>query len=325
MDSSLFKTLPDLSKLEALDGSNYKRWAQRLLIFFEQLEIDYVLHENCPERPIACDANPDDNLEEKSKKYEQANKLVRGHLLSHMTNALFDLFISNKSAKAIWETLEKKYETDDAGKKKYATGKWLQFKMVDDKPIMNQVHEYENLVADILTEGMKMCDVLQANVLIKKLPDTWSNYRNHLKHKKRDMSLEELLGHMKIEEANRLKDKFSSPNELSVKANIVESSVLKPDRFNRGKDTKGNFKRNQEISKEIRTRSNLEFRTRRWEALRKMINTRKVIGIALPVESQGTRLGNVITAKTPQTMVKSKIGTRIKLMLQKSKIISLLQ
>lgn len=110
-----------------------------------------------------------------------------------MTNVLFDLFISNKSAKAIWETLEKKYGTDDAGKKKYATGKWLQFKMVDDKPIMNQVHEYENLVADILTEGMKMCDVLQANVLIEKLPDTWSNYRNHLKHKKRDMSLEEQL------------------------------------------------------------------------------------------------------------------------------------
>lgn len=247
MDSSLFKTLPDLSKLEALDGSNYKRWAQRLLIFFEQLEIDYVLHENCPERPTASEANPnpDDNLEEKIKKYEKANKLVRGHLLSNMTNVLFDLFISNKSAKAIWETLEKKYGTDDAGKKKYATGKWLQFKMVDDKPIMNQVHEYENLVADILTEGMKMCDVLQANVLIEKLHDTWSNYRNHLRHKKKDMSLEELVSHMKIEEANRLKDKFSSPNELSVKANIVESSVLKPDRFNKGKEIKGNFKRNQ--------------------------------------------------------------------------------
>lgn len=140
MDSSLFKTLPDQSKLEALDGSNYKCWAQRLVIFFEQLEIDYVLYENCPEHTTAGDADPDNILEEKIKKYEKANKLVRGHLLSHMTNALFDLFISNKSAKAIWETLEKKYGTDDAGKKKYATGKWLQFKMVDDKPIMDQVH-----------------------------------------------------------------------------------------------------------------------------------------------------------------------------------------
>lgn len=76
MDSSLFETLPDLSKLEPLDGSNYKRWAQRLLIFFEQLEIDYVLYENCPEHTTASDADPDNILEEKIKNYEKANKLV---------------------------------------------------------------------------------------------------------------------------------------------------------------------------------------------------------------------------------------------------------
>ena len=77
-----------------------------------------------------------------------------------MTNPLFDLFFINKSAKSIWETIEKKYGSDDVGKKKYVTGKWMQFRMVDDKPIMDQVHEYENLVADVLAEGMKMCEVL---------------------------------------------------------------------------------------------------------------------------------------------------------------------
>ena len=164
-----------------------------------------------------------------------------------MTNVLFDLFINNKSAKSIWEILEKKYGSDDAGKKKYVTGKWLQFKIVDDKPVMEQFHEYENLVADILAENMKMCEVLQANVLIEKLPDSWSNYRNHLKHKKKDMTLEELIGHMKIEEANRLKDKDYSPkiNELSVKANIVESSVKNSDRYNKGKNVAYNNKKSQ--------------------------------------------------------------------------------
>ena len=59
------------------------------------------------------------------------------------------------------------------------------------------------------------------------------------------MSLEELVGHMKIEEANRLKDKDSSPYELSVKANIVESSVSKHDRFNKQNKVAANVKRNQ--------------------------------------------------------------------------------
>lgn len=52
-----------------------------------------------------------------------------------------------------------------------------------------------------------MCEILQANVLLEKFPPSWSDYRNQLKHKKRDLSLQELINHMKTEEANRLKDK----------------------------------------------------------------------------------------------------------------------
>jgi len=37
------KSLPELHKIEPLDGTNYKRWSQKLLLCFEQLEIDYVL------------------------------------------------------------------------------------------------------------------------------------------------------------------------------------------------------------------------------------------------------------------------------------------
>ncbi|KAK4409327.1 hypothetical protein Sango_0005700 [Sesamum angolense] len=71
-----------------------------------------------------------------------------------MNNILFDLFVNQKSEKEIWNTLETRYGGDDPGRKKYVLGKWLQFHMADDKPIMDQVHEYENLVADVLSEGI---------------------------------------------------------------------------------------------------------------------------------------------------------------------------
>src|ERR1044072_2838318 len=140
-----------------------------------------------------------------------------------MPNNLFDLFFMDKLAKAIWEKFEKKYGADDAGNKKYVTGKWLQFQMVDDKPVTERVHEYENLVADVLKEGMKMCEILQANVLIEKFPPSWSDFRNHLKHKRKDLTFQELISHMRTEEANRLKDKyFFAPQNFS-NANLVES------------------------------------------------------------------------------------------------------
>jgi len=39
MALSIDKALPDLSKQKPLNGTNYKRWSQKLLIFFEQLEL----------------------------------------------------------------------------------------------------------------------------------------------------------------------------------------------------------------------------------------------------------------------------------------------
>ena len=48
--------------------------------------------------------------------------------------------------------------------KKYIVGKWLQFQMTNDKSVVEQIHVYKNLVANVLSEGMKMCERLQANV-----------------------------------------------------------------------------------------------------------------------------------------------------------------
>ncbi|KAK5785735.1 hypothetical protein PVK06_040350 [Gossypium arboreum] len=70
-------------------------------------------------------------------KFGKDNKMVKGHMLSYMANNLFDLFVKNKSAKFIWDTLEKKYKADDAGVKKYVIGEWLKFQITEDKPIMD--------------------------------------------------------------------------------------------------------------------------------------------------------------------------------------------
>jgi hypothetical protein len=42
--------------------------------------------------------------------------------------------------------------------------------MTDDKPIMEQVHAYQNIVLEILAEGMVIDDAFQAVALIEKLP-----------------------------------------------------------------------------------------------------------------------------------------------------------
>ena len=97
---------------------------------------------------------------------------IRGHLLNHMTNPLFNLFITFKFAKIIWKRLEAKHRVDDARKRKYTVGEWLQFLITNDKPIMEQVYIYGNLCDEVLNENMKNCEIRQANVLIVKFPSS---------------------------------------------------------------------------------------------------------------------------------------------------------
>ena len=94
--------------------------------------------------------------------------------------------------------MEKKYDVDDAGKKKYVVCQWIKLKMVDNKTIIEQVHKYENLTGDVLNEDMKICEIFQANVLLEKFSPSWSDYRNQLKHKKNNLTLQEHISHTRL-------------------------------------------------------------------------------------------------------------------------------
>ncbi|KAK8321000.1 hypothetical protein V6Z11_A12G074100 [Gossypium hirsutum] len=129
MSTTTNKYIPGLPKLKPLDETNYRHWYQRMDIFFEELEVDYILF-NPPatkklEDSTAVPEDPD--VVAKKTKFKKDNKMVRGHMLSHMANNLFDLFVKNKSAISIWDTLVKKYGVDDVRVKKYVIGEWLKF------------------------------------------------------------------------------------------------------------------------------------------------------------------------------------------------------
>ncbi|KAA0058194.1 ty1-copia retrotransposon protein [Cucumis melo var. makuwa] len=210
-------------------GSNRHHDQSNLLSGQWFLEVDYVLTTNLSSDSPAITLAPSDP-ESSTRPSTTATDQVKKDLMIDLDKYTKD----NKTS-----TLESRYGGDDAGWKKYVVGKRLQFQMTDDKPVVEQIHEYENLVANVLSEGMMMCEVLQANVLLEKFPPSWNDYRNHLKHKKKDLKLQELISHMRIKEANRLKDKLTSKNLNSVNANLVESFVVNRDRTMQDKRHKG--------------------------------------------------------------------------------------
>lgn len=133
--------VPDMSKLDPFDGKNYKMWSDKIEFFLCQIGVDYTLFEESA-------------TTESGRNYVKDNKTCRGMLLHYMSSALYLIYCKFQSTKEIWDALKSKYGTDDYGTKKYACSRWLSFRMTDDKSVLDQVHEYETLCADIIAEGM---------------------------------------------------------------------------------------------------------------------------------------------------------------------------
>ena len=103
--------------------------------------------------------------------------------------------------------MDKKYKTEDAGLKKFVVGKFLDYKMLDSKTVINQVQDLQVILHDMHVEGMSLSESFQVVAIIEKLPPLWKELKNYLKNKQKEMRLEDLIVRLRIEEDNRASEK----------------------------------------------------------------------------------------------------------------------
>ncbi|KAL0421579.1 UNVERIFIED_CONTAM: hypothetical protein Slati_3180800 [Sesamum latifolium] len=68
---------------------------------------------------------------------------------------------------------------------------------------------------------------------IEKPPPLWKNFKNYLKHKQKEITLEDLIVRLRIKEDNRLSDVKSKKLQLEAKANLVDSNGNASNKRNR--------------------------------------------------------------------------------------------
>ena len=113
---------------EKFKGVDFKRWQQKMLFYLTTLNLAHVVKE---EVPVATE-----NLIPAAKSnaidaWKHSEFLCRNYILSSLDDTLYDVYSSYKTAKELWESLEKKYRTEVAGTKKFVIGKFLNYKMID--------------------------------------------------------------------------------------------------------------------------------------------------------------------------------------------------
>ncbi|TMX02050.1 hypothetical protein EJD97_022798 [Solanum chilense] len=114
-----------------------------------------------------------------------------------------------KTSKELCDALEKKYKTEDAGMKKFIVAKFLNYKMIDSKTVITQVQELHVIIHDLLAEGLIVNDACQVLAIIEKLPPLWKDFKNYLKYKRKEMTIEDLIVRSRIEQDIKVVEKRS--------------------------------------------------------------------------------------------------------------------
>ncbi|XP_049390262.1 uncharacterized protein LOC125854722 [Solanum stenotomum] len=130
-------------------------------------------------------------------------------LQSGLQEDLYNVYNNVKTSKELWDALEKKYKTEDVGMKKFIVAKFLDYKMIDSKTVVTQVQEVQVIIHDLLAEGLIVNDVFQMAAIIEKLPPLWKDFKNYLKHKCKEMTVEDLMVRQRIEKDNKAAEKRS--------------------------------------------------------------------------------------------------------------------
>ncbi|KAK3019860.1 hypothetical protein RJ639_004105 [Escallonia herrerae] len=208
-----FVTLKDMGsdfhRLERFDGGDFVRWQRKMHFLLVTVKVYYVIVNPRPPEPGENEEESVAKTRERLR-WDQDDEICRGHILNGMSNTLFDAYHTVKTAKELWNQLERRYITEDATSKRFIVSKFFDYKMVDGRSVMEQFNEIKSILDRYSQHKLALDEFIVVTSIIDKLPPSWKNFRNNLKHRKEDINLDELGTHLRIEEDLRKEEKSKS-------------------------------------------------------------------------------------------------------------------
>ena len=129
-------TMSHGEKLEKFNGTEFKRWQQKMLFYLTTLNLARFLQEDAP---ALKEDETDRQVVAAVESWKHVDFLCRNYILNGLDNTLYNVYCAFNTTRELWESLDKKYKTEDAGLKKFVVGKFLDYKMLDSKTVIIQV------------------------------------------------------------------------------------------------------------------------------------------------------------------------------------------
>ena len=161
-------------KPNTFEGALYKRWRQKCILWFNSMHCFFVIEP----RPLGQHTFEDE------QRFIDADITFKGAMISVLGESIVVTYVMMSTGKEMWDALEAKYGTSDAGSELYVMEQFHDYRMVDDHSVVEQAHDIQTLVKELENFGCVLPENFVAGCIIAKLLQIWTNFATSLKHKR---------------------------------------------------------------------------------------------------------------------------------------------
>ncbi|GJR09447.1 pol polyprotein [Tanacetum coccineum] len=142
--------------LKKFNGQNFKRWQLKMFFYLTTLNLARFLNEIAPQVEPPTKGQPSNaQAVQAVEAWKHSDFLCHNYILNGLVDSLYNVYCKTTTAKELWESLERKYKTEDAGTKKFVV-------------LLHEIH----------AEGMTVSEAFQVAAIIEKLPPSWLAQKN---------------------------------------------------------------------------------------------------------------------------------------------------
>nr|CAN61880.1 hypothetical protein VITISV_018026 [Vitis vinifera] len=233
----------NVNNIPVLNGTNFKKWKEHVIIVLGCMDLDFALRENRP-----SDLTSASTAEQRStmEKWERSNRMSLMIMKHSIPEAIRGAIPEETQAKAFLDQIANRFAANEKVETNTILSKLVSMRYKGKENIMEYIMEMSNLVTRLKALKLELSEDILVHLVLISLPTQFSPFKINYNTQKEKWTLNELIAQCVQEEERLKQEKIKSAHLASTSQGFGTNKKRKRDNIGKQTAVSGTSKQNEQ-------------------------------------------------------------------------------